>query len=50
MTPLKQNQTADHQFDSPYSKNFKDFFKALYKAAFTYIMKCICHTYATHMV
>ncbi len=42
MTPLKQNQTADHQF--------VDFFKALYKAAFTYIMKCICHTYATHMV
>ncbi len=39
MTPLKQNQTADHQF--------VDFFKALNKAAFTYIMKCICHTYAT---
>ncbi len=42
MTPLKQNQTADHQF--------VDFFKALNKAAFTYIMKCICHTYATYMV
>jgi len=42
MTPLKQNQTADPQF--------VDFFKALYKAAFTYIMKCICHTYATHML
>ncbi len=49
MTPLKQNQTADHQFVH-HIQRIKDFFKALYKAAFTYIMKCICHTYATHMV